>query len=107
MLECIRPSLDGSMFGYTPSSFMLQTFSKGWKQGPGAGIFAAQPSLLLKLEPCLLDIILENLHDAAFARMAVLVCKCLETMARTGPNFQTKMALKQCAAKQVSGELTR
>ena len=93
VLDCIRPSSDGSMFRYTPSASMLKTFSKGWKQGPRAGFLVALPSLLLNLEPCLIGIILDNLHDVAFARMAVFVCKYLDTMARSRPEFQATMAL--------------
>jgi len=99
VLDCIRPSSDGTMFGYSPSSLMLQTFSKGWKQGPRAGIFVAQPSLLLELEPCLILIILDNLHDSVYARMAS-VCKCLQTMAKAQPDFQVKMALGKDIVRQ-------
>ena len=104
VLDCMRPSSDGTMFRYTPSAFMLQTFAKGWKHGPRAGVFAAQPSPLLKLEPCLLDFILDNPHNTAFARMAVLVCKYLQTLARTGPNFQTKMALGKSSFRKSSSD---
>jgi len=67
-------------------------FIKKWKQGPSAGIFSAQPSLsMLQLEPCLIGIVLDHLDYVAFARMAVFVCKFLETMARAMPELQTNM----------------
>ena len=88
------------MFGYTPSAFMLQAVSKGWKQGSRAGIFSAQPSLsLLQLEPCLNGIVIDRLDYAAFARMALFVCKFLETMARAVPELQTKMSLGKSNAR--------
>jgi hypothetical protein len=37
ILECIRPGLDGSLPGYTPSPAFKQTYAKGWAKGPPAG----------------------------------------------------------------------
>jgi len=79
---------------------MLQAVSKGWKQGSRAGIFSAQPSLsLLQLEPCLIGIVIDHLDYVAFARMALFVCKFLETMARAVPELQTKMSLGKSNAR--------
>jgi len=88
------------MFGYTHSALMLQAVSKGWKQGPRAGIFSAQPSLsLLQLEPCLIGIVLDHLDYVAFARMAVFVCTFLEKMARAVPVLQPKISLSKSNAR--------
>jgi hypothetical protein len=37
LLSCIKPSTDGCLQGYTPSAAFLQTYCKGWAQGPRHG----------------------------------------------------------------------
>ena len=91
VLDCIQPDSDGTLFRYTPSNVVLQTWAKGWKQGPQSGRLASPPSLLLKLEPGLLGTILDNLHGADFVRTALFVCKQLAVVARSGSNFISKM----------------
>ena len=91
VLDCIQPDFDGTLFRYTPSNVVLQTFAKGWKQGPQTSRLASPRSLLLRLEPGLIGTILNSLHGAAFPRAALFVCKQLTTVARSGPNFFSKI----------------
>ena len=87
---CIQP-FDVCLFRYTPSNVVLQTFAKRWKQGPQTSRLASPRSLLLRLEPGLIGTILNSLHGEAFPRAAVFICKQLTTVARSEPNFLSKI----------------
>lgn len=89
VLECIRPSMDGSMFAYSPSLNFAQTWTKGWGLGPQVGRFSPSNSLLDTLPQALLSEVLGKLGGADFAH-ASTTCKLWAATSHAHPEFADK-----------------
>ncbi len=63
LMDCIKPSIDCRLAGYSPSSMCLNTVAKRWPCGPRVGRMAARQKPLIHaqlFEPSLLALILDR-----------------------------------------------
>lgn len=76
ILRCIRPSITGTLPGYSPSPAFQQTYAKGWARGQTAGRLAAllEPPPVLQLTDEAAMAFLRLLGGRDLGR-ALLVCR--------------------------------
>ncbi len=88
IMDLIKPGIDGSLPGYTPSSACLNTIAKGWANGP-----RVKPTPLIHEkfhEPSLLALVLDRLHDEAMGN-AMLVNKEWNSVIKSSPDYDCKV----------------
>ena len=93
LMDCIKPSIDGSLAGYSPSNVCVNTIAKGWANGPRAGRMMAnrpEPLIHAKLcEPSLLALILDRLEGEPMSN-ALLVNKEWSRVLLSSPDLERK-----------------
>ena len=88
LMDRIRPSDSGELRYYTPSANFAQTFSKGWKKGPG---FTA-PLIVSALESTgVMDHVFRSMPMEAVAK-AILVCKSWRQAIAQEADFDARVA---------------
>jgi len=88
LMDRIRPSDTGEMKYYTPSANFAQTFSKGWKNGPGF----VTPLIVSVLESTgVMDHVFRYLPMETVAK-AMLVCKSWRQAIVQEADFDTRVA---------------
>jgi hypothetical protein len=92
ILDKIKPSLDGSLQGYTPSTGCMLTIAKGWVGGVRIGRMSGYvPLIHAKLSNnSILGLVLEALQGVAMAN-AILVNKEWACIIRSAPGFKEKV----------------
>jgi hypothetical protein len=93
LMDCIKPSIDGRLAGYSPSNVCVNTIAKGWANGPRAGRMMAkrpEPLIHAKLcEPSLLALILDRLEGEPMGH-ALLVNKEWSRVLLSSPDLERK-----------------
>jgi RNA ligase len=92
LLDSIKPGFDGTLEGYEPAGFMVNTFAKGWAQGViKTGRFSQEPLIQSKLsDPSILGLVLESLDGHDMGR-AMLVNRKWSSIIRSAPGFEAKV----------------
>lgn len=94
ILECIRPSTDGSIPGYTPSPAFKQTYAKGWMKGPQQGRMSASAPAPLILQKLTNEAAMCVLSKLPVRRMgvgnAMLVCRAWRRLITGDPGFKAQ-----------------
>jgi hypothetical protein len=92
LLDCIKPSIDGKLNGYSPSSVLTHTVAKGWAGGVSRGRMSVlEPLIHIKInEPSLLGLVMEPLEGSAMWN-AMLVNKEWSRVIRSAPGFDLRV----------------
>jgi hypothetical protein len=105
ILECIRPGLDGSLPGYTPSPAFKQTYAKGWARGLPAGCrvlgVAPEPLIMQQLTDQALAAVLGKLQGRDVGS-ALRVCRGWCALVQGDPALRA--AAEKAAAERRESE---
>ena len=99
LMDRIRPSDSGKTRYYTPSANFTQTFSKGWKNGPGFVV----PLIVSALESTgVMDHVFRSMKMETAAK-AILVCKSWRQTITQDADFDARVARFLMAAQVNEG----
>jgi hypothetical protein len=92
LLDKIKPGLDGSLPGYTPSTNCMLTIAKGWAGGVRSGRMSryVPPIHAILHDASILGLVLETLEEETMQH-AMLVNKEWSTIIRSAPGFKAKV----------------
>jgi hypothetical protein len=93
LLDCVRPSDNGTLVGYIPSPGIINTIAKGWTNGVSNGRMSAQvPLINAKLnDPSVLGLVLEQMDEVDDMFNVMLVCKEWNSAIRSMPGFEERL----------------
>jgi hypothetical protein len=106
LLSCIKPSTDGCLQGYTPSAAFLQTYCKGWAQGPRHGrvsVLDPQPLISTVLTDQALMAVLGRLEGCDAGR-ALQVCRGWSKLLLGDAGFRAKAEQQRSSAAARRGQ---
>lgn len=93
LLSCIKPSTDGTLLGYTPSTAFQQTYCKGWAKGPQQGrvsVLAGEPLIHSMLDDQALMSVLGLVQGRRDVGRVLLVCRGRSKLLQGDAGFKAK-----------------